>query len=210
MKYAEKPVTEFTDATFSKDPVPGGGGVSALAGALGTALGGMVCNLTTGKKKYAQYEDDIQRIMKEANEIKDSLIGMIDQDAENFLPLSKAYGLPTGTEEEKAHKAEVMEKCLKVACSVPVDIVKTSYKVIALMKELSVKGSSLALSDVGVGVTLLRGAITGGWLNVVININSIKDAEYVKQIREEVEPLVTDGMKKCDEIYMNVWKTLQK
>ena len=103
-----------------------------------------------------------------------------------------------------------MEKCLKVACSVPVDIVKTSYKVIALMEELSVKGSSLALSDVGVGVTLLRGAITGGWLNVVININSIKDAEYVKQIREEVEPLVTDGMKKCDEIYMNVWKTLQK
>ncbi|NLW70672.1 MAG: cyclodeaminase/cyclohydrolase family protein [Eubacteriaceae bacterium] len=210
MKYAEKSCVEFTDATFSNAPVPGGGGVSALAGALGTALGGMVCNLTTGKKKYAQYEEDIQRIMKEANEIKDSLITMIDQDAENFLPLSKAYGLPTSTDEEKAHKAKVMEECLKGACSVPVDIVKTSYKVIALMEELAVKGSSLALSDVGVGVALLRSAITGGWLNVVININSIKDAEYVANVRKEVEPLVTEGMAKCDEIYMKVWKTLQK
>ncbi len=73
-------------------------------GALGVALGGMVCNLTTGKKKYAEYEEDIQRIMKDAEGLKNKLMAMIDQDAENFLPLSKAYGLPKETEEEKKLK----------------------------------------------------------------------------------------------------------
>ena len=151
---------------FSKEPVPGGGGVSAIVGALGVALGGMVCNLTTGKKKYAEYEEDIQRIMKDAEVLKNQLMDMIDQDAENFLPLSKAYGLPRETEEEKAYKAQVMEDCLKVACSVPIDIVKTAFEAIKLHEELAVKGSKLALSDVGVGVALLRSAILGGWLNV--------------------------------------------
>ncbi len=104
MNYAELTCTKFVDETFSKAPVPGGGGVASLVGALGVALGGMVCNLTTGKKKYAQYEEDIQRIMKEAEELKTTMMGMIDQDARNFLPLSKAYGLPTSTDEEKKYK----------------------------------------------------------------------------------------------------------
>ena len=208
MKYAQMPCDKFVDETFSKAAVPGGGGVSAIVGALGVALGGMVCNLTTGKKKYAEYEEDIQRIMKDAEVLKNKLMDMIDQDAENFLPLSKAYGLPRETEEEKAHKAKVMEECLKVACSVPIDIVKTAFEAIKLHEELAIKGSKLALSDVGVGVALLRSAILGGWLNVLININSIKDEEYVANVRKELVPMIEEGTKLCDKLYDDVAKNL--
>ena len=97
---SEKKCTEFVEALYSKAAVPGGGGAAALVGAVGTALAGMVGNLTTGKKKYAEFEEDIQRILKEAQALQDRLLAMIDEDAENFLPLSKAYGLPKETEEE--------------------------------------------------------------------------------------------------------------
>ncbi len=208
MKYSEKSCIEFTADTFSKAPVPGGGGVAALVGALGTALGGMVCNLTTGKKKYAQYEDDIQRITKDAQALCDKLINMIDEDAENFLPLSAAYGLPKETEEEKAHKEEVLEKCLKTACSVPIEIVRVAAQAVDLQEELAIKGSKLALSDVGVGAALLRSAILGGWLNVVININMIKDEAFVASVRKELTPLIDEAVKKCDKIYQDVENAL--
>jgi formiminotetrahydrofolate cyclodeaminase len=210
MKYAQMGCDKFVDETFSKAPVPGGGGVSALVGALGVALGGMVCNLTTGKKAYAQYEEDIQRIMKEADALKVNMMDMIDQDAENFLPLSKAYGLPKETEEQKKFKEETLEAALKVACGVPVDIVRVSFDAIKLHEELAEKGSKLALSDVGVGVQLLRSALIGGWLNVVININMIKDQDYVANIRKELVPLVENGVKICDNVYEKVLKTLEK
>ena len=210
MKYVQLSCEEFTNETFSKAAVPGGGGVAALVGALGTALAGMVGNLTAGKKKYAEYEEDIQRILAEAETLKSDLLGMIDQDAENFLPLSKAYGLPQGTEEEKKIKKETMQAALKVACEGPIDIVRASYKAIELHDELAVKGSALALSDVGVGVQLLSAALVSGWLNVLININMIEDAEYVSQIREELEPMVENGRIRCEEICARVIKALDK
>ncbi len=210
MKFAQMGCDKFVDESFSKAPVPGGGGVSALAGALGVALAGMVCNLTTGKKAYAQYEEDIQRITAEAEKIKTDFMNMIDQDAENFYPLSQAYGLPKETEEQKKYKDETLQSCLKVACGVPIELVRVSYKAIKLHEELAVKGSKLALSDVGVGVECLRSALIGGWLNVVININSITDQEYVANLRKELVPLVEEGTKLCDSIYESVIKTLEK
>lgn len=208
MKYAEVSCTKFVDETFSKAPVPGGGGVASLVGALGVALGGMVCNLTTGKKKYAQYEEDIQRIMKEAEGLKQTMMGMIDQDAENFLPLSKAYGLPTSTDEEKAHKEEVMQAALKVAIQVPIDIVKISFQAIKLHQELADKGSKLAISDVGCGVLCLKSAMMSGWLNVVINLSSIHDEAYVSQVKDELLPMLDEGQKICDEVYEKVLNIL--
>lgn len=208
MKYAEVSCTKFVDETFSKAPVPGGGGVASLVGALGVALGGMVCNLTTGKKKYAQYEEDIQRIMKEAEGLKQTMMGMIDQDAENFLPLSKAYGLPTSTDEEKAHKEEVMQAALKVAIQVPIDIVKISFQAIRLHQELADKGSKLAISDVGCGVLCLKSAMMSGWLNVVINLSSIHDEAYVSQVKDELLPMLDEGQKICDEVYEKVLNIL--
>ena len=201
---AQKSCVDFIEVLASKAAVPGGGGAAALAGAIGMALGSMVCNLTTGKKKYAQYEEAIQEILEKAAKLEEELLSMIDKDAEGFFPLSKAYGLPTTTEEEKQYKAETMEKCLKVACEVPMNIVRLCYDSIKLHEELVDKGSKLAISDVGCGVQCLRAAILSGQLNVIINVNSMKDREYAEKIEKECNQLVDDGVKICDEVYEKV------
>ena len=188
MKISEKTCVEFVNLLASKSAVPGGGGAAALVGAIGMALGSMVCNLTIGEK----------------------LLSMIDEDANNFLPLSKAYGLPTSTEEEKKIKEETMENALKVACEAPINIVRMCFDAIKLHKDLVDKGSRLAISDVGVGIQCLRSAILSGQQNVVININSIKDMEYVEKVRNEVNHLVEEGVKICDEVYAKVEKALGK
>ena len=203
-KIAQKNCVDFVDVLASKAAVPGGGGAAALAGAIGMALGSMVCNLTTGKKKYAQYEEAIQEILVKAGKLQEELLSMIDKDAEGFYPLSKAYGLPTSTAEEKQYKAETMEKCLKVACEVPMNIVRLCHDSIKLHEELVDKGSKLAISDVGCGVQCLRAAILSAQLNVIINVNSMKDREYAQKIDRECNQLVEDGVKICDEVYKKV------
>jgi len=210
VKFADISCKDFVDQLASKNPVPGGGGAAALVGAIGTALSSMVGNLTTGKKKYAEFEEDTQRILKRAQELQQDLMKMIDEDAENFLPLSKAYGMPKDTEEERRLKEETLEKALKQACQVPVRIVKACYEAIQLHAELVDKGSRLAISDVGVGVQCLRAAIISGWLNIVININMIKDQEYVNQVREETESLVKEGALLADKVYEKVENILNK
>ena len=210
MKISEKTCIEFVNVLASKSAVPGGGGAAALVGAIGMDLGSMVCNLTIGKKKYAEYEESVNEILVKAREIEKKLLSMIDKDAKNFLPLSKAYGLPNSTEEEKKIKEDIMENALKVACEVPIDIVRVCFDAIKLHEDLVDKGSKLAISDVGVGVQCLRAAILSGQLNVVININSIKDMEYVEAIRKEVNSLVEEGVKICDEVYAKVEKALVK
>ena len=179
---------KFADETFSSAPVPGGGGVAALVGSIGAALAGMVCNLTTGKKKYAQYEADIQRITGEARALMQELMGQIDRDAENFYPLSRCYGLPA----------------LKVAITAPIDIVRLAYKAIALHKELAEKGSKLAVSDVGCGVVCLKAAMQCGWLNVMINLKSIHDKDFVAAVEAELKPLLAEGEAMADAIYADV------
>ena len=195
---------KFADETFSSAPVPGGGGVAALVGSIGAALAGMVCNLTTGKKKYAQYEADIQRITGEARALMNELMGQIDRDAENFYPLSRCYGLPATTEEEKAVKEEKMQAALKVAITAPIDIVRLAYKAIALHKELAEKGSKLAVSDVGCGVLCLKAAMQCGWLNVMINLKSIHDPAFVSAIEAELKPMLAEGEAMADAIYADV------
>ena len=210
MKIAQKSCIEFVDVLASKSAVPGGGGAAALTGSIGIALGSMVCNLTIGKKKYAEYEESVKCILEKARTLEKELRDMIDEDAECFLPLSKAYGLPSSTEEEKKVRNDTMESALKTACEVPIEIVKVCYEAIKLHEDLVDKGSRLAISDVGVGVQCLRAAILSGQLNVFININSIKDGQYVETVRNEVNKLVEDGVRICDEVYKKVELALNK
>lgn len=208
MKLAENTCGDFVQALASKSAVPGGGGAAALVGAVGMALGSMVCNLTIGKKKYKDHEDEVKRILAEASELEKELLKMIDEDAENFLPLSKAYGMPKDTEEEKKIKEETLELALKQACKVPVEIVRVCSKAIALHSRLVGKSSVLAVSDIGVGVQCLRSAIISGKLNVLININSMKDKDYADEVRKEIEDLVFQSVKLADEVYEQVEKAL--
>ena len=205
MSFVQKSCTGFVDALASKAAVPGGGGASAFVGALGMALGNMVGNLTVGKKKYADVEADIIAIMKKADGLQAELLRLVDEDAVVFEPLSKAYGIP----KDDPTRAQVMEDALKLACSVPMDIMRTACKAIELHQELAEKGSRLALSDVGVGVVFCKSALMGASLNVFINTKAMTDKTYAAGIEKEADSLLDKYCALADEIYNSVVSQLR-
>ena len=205
MSFIELNSREFTDILASKAPVPGGGGASALVGAIGTALGSMVGSLTLGKKKYADVESDITAAMEKADALRSELLSLIDADAEAFEPLSKAYGIP----KDDPSRNGIMENALRTACSVPLQIMRAACKVIELQGELADKGSVLAVSDAGVGVICCKAALMGASLNVYINTKSMSDREYAKSIESEADQLLSVYCVMADEIYDRVLKKLR-
>ena len=205
MLFVDKSCTEFISALASKDAVPGGGGASALGGALGMALGSMVGNLTVGKKKYADVEADIYAIMDKAAALQTELLHLVDQDAVVFEPLSKAYGIP----KEDPNRTQIMEDALRLACTVPMDIMRACAKAILLHEELAQKGSALAISDVGVGVVFCKSALMGASLNVFINTGSMTDKEYAKNLETEADELLTTYCALADKIYSSVVSQLR-
>ena len=209
MMMTEKSCIEFVKMLSSKAPVPGGGGASALVGALGVALGSMVGNLTLGKKKYEAVEDDIKRILDKASDLQQSLLQLVEKDAEVFEPLSKAYGLPKNTEEEKKNREEVMENALKLACSVPMEIMEKCMEAIGLHEELAEKGTKIAISDVGVGVLFCRSALEGASLNVFINTKLMKNREYAESLNKKAEKMLSDGIDRANAIYAAVSRQLR-
>ncbi len=194
------PLDDFTAVLASKAPVPGGGGASALAGALASALAGMVCELTSGKKKYALYEDDLRRIVQRAGELRLALLADIDADAEAFRPLSQAYAIPKDAPE----RGEIMENALREASRPPMRAAENCAQVIRLLWELSQKSSALAVSDVGVGVQLARAALLGAGLNVRINIKSMTDRAYAAALRERLDRLEGEALPLAEETYSRV------
>lgn len=200
----EKSCIEFLNMLASGAPVPGGGGASAMVGALGMALGSMVGNLTLGKKKYENVQEDIKAVLKKAEELQKDLFALVEEDAEVFEPLSKAYGLPRNTEEEKKKRDEIMEDALRLACSVPIKIMEKSLEAIALHEELAVKGTRLAISDVGVGVLFCKSALVGASLNVFINTKLMKDREYAENTNVKTEKMIAEGIERADKVYKEV------
>ena len=181
MGFSTSTCTEFVEVLASKAPVPGGGGASALVGAVGTALGNMVGSLTVGKKKYADVEEEMWELKGKCDQLQKDFLRLIERDAEVFEPLSKAYGMPKETEEEKAEKARVMAIVLKDACSVPMEIMEKCCEALDLIKEFAAKGSKLAISDAGVAATFCKAALKGASLNVYINTKSMADREYAEE-----------------------------
>ncbi|NLV85743.1 MAG: cyclodeaminase/cyclohydrolase family protein [Clostridiales bacterium] len=205
MPFAEKSLCEFSELLASSAPVPGGGGASALVGALGAALASMVANLTTGKKKYAEYEDDIGRILEKSNKLRLKLLSQIDEDAACFAPLAQAYSLPRNDPQTP----ELMERALQLACTGPLNIMKTAAEAIKLHKELSVKGSRLMISDVGAGVLFCKSALVGASLNIFINLRSMKDEEYAAALRAETEALLSEYGQMADEVFSEVFEQIK-
>lgn len=197
-------IQEFLDVLSSKEPVPGGGGASALAGALGNALGQMVSNLTIGKKKYALVEDEIKELAERMKGIQGQFTQLADQDAKVFAPLAKCYSLPSDTEEEKAYKAEVMEARLLDASLVPMEIMEKASEMLEIMDILADKGSRMAVSDVGVGVQFIRTALLGAVMNVYINTKSMKNRGKAEEMNEKAERLIREGTEAADRIYQKV------
>ncbi|MCI8311968.1 MAG: cyclodeaminase/cyclohydrolase family protein [Lachnospiraceae bacterium] len=204
MGFTKSSCEEFVDVLASKAPVPGGGGASALVGAIGMALGNMVGSLTVGKKKYADVEADIIALKEKATALQGEFLRLVEEDAKAFEPLSKAYGMPRATEEEKAEKARVMAIVLKEACAVPMEIMEKCCEAIDVIEEFAAKGSALAISDAGVGVVFCKAALLGASLNVFINTKSMEDKEYAASLNEKADKMITDYSKKADEIFATV------
>lgn len=204
----EKSCNEFIEELSSKAPVPGGGGASAYVGALGMSLGSMVGNLTLGKKKYADVEEDIRELLIKSQDIIENLKKLVARDAEVFYPLSKAYGMPKETEEEKRIKEETLQNALVDATMVPLEIAKYCLKAIDLHEEFAKKGTSIAISDVGVGVIFCKAALQGAKLNVLINTKIMKDMELKSKVESELRSIEEKGIQKADKIYSDVEKQL--
>jgi formiminotetrahydrofolate cyclodeaminase len=195
----DKSCREFIEVLASKAPVPGGGGAAALGGAIGMALSNMVGNLTVGKKKYADVEGEVKELIAAGSKIIAALESLVDKDAEVFEPLSKAYGLPRDTEEQKKVREETLENCCKTACSVPLEIMRQCLAGIKVHARMGQIGTMLAISDVACGVVFLKSALIAGSLNVIINLNSIRDQAWVDTHRAEMNQLLDEGKKLADE-----------
>lgn len=205
MSFIELNAREFTDVLASKAPVPGGGGASALVGAIGTALGTMVGSLTVGKKKYADVEAEIIALMQEADGLRSELLSLIDGDAEAFEPLSRAYGIP----KDDPNREAVMEEALRTASGVPLRIMRCVSRVITLCGEFADKGSALAVSDAGVGVIFCKAALQGASLNIYINTKFMTDKAYAAALEAETDELLRVYCAMADEIFDRVVKKLR-
>ena len=196
----ELSINEFTNQLSSSAPVPGGGGASALMGAVSASLCSMVGNLTSGKKKYAEYQEDIERIIADAVRLNEDMLSLIEKDAEAFEPLAKAYSIP----KDEPGRDEVLEKALFEAALAPLEIVKKSKEVSLLIEELAVKGSHLAISDVGVAASACAACARGASMNVYINTKLMKNRDAASKLNEQTIGLVDEVVKICDAAYDEV------
>ena len=200
---------EFLAELSSKKPTPGGGGAAALGGAAGVSLGQMVINLTLGKKKYADVEEEMKELLEQLETLKAEFLHLADEDARVFAPLAAAYGLPGTTDEEKKRKAEVLEDDLLTPSLVPLHVMEDAQKALVIMDILAEKGSRMAVSDVGVGVQFIRTALTGAVMNVWINTKSMKDREKAEELNRQADEMMRSGTAAADAVYQKVENALR-
>ena len=191
---------EFLDSLASKEPVPGGGGASALIGAVSCSLCSMVSNLTLGKKKYAEYQDRIQEYLMKLTKINQKLVQDIKKDADAFAPLARAYAIP----KDDPNRESTMEEALMNAAKAPMGILKDLEEILPIMEDLCVIGSKLAVSDVAVAATACRAAYEGAVMNIYINTKSMKNRTLAQSYNDEAEKLVRDGVERCNFVYKKI------
>lgn len=202
-------INEFIDKLGSKEAVPGGGGAAALTASLGISLCKMAANLTVGKKKYADVEDRMYEIIAECDRLSEEFVGLIQKDADGFLPLSKAYGLPTDTEEQKKFKEVTLERELVNAAAVPFEIMEKCAKAIELSAEVAEKGSRLVVSDAACAVKTCISALECASLNVYINTKFMKDREKAAELNAKADSLIKDSKETADKVFDEVMASLK-
>lgn len=201
---ANQSMNAFIEVLSSKEPVPGGGGASAYVAAIGMSLGTMVANLTTGKKKYAAYQEEIDALIEQAGQITCELTAFMDKDAKAFEPLSKAYGLPRSTPEEIAARDEIMEKALCVASEAPLQLMEKVLEAMKVLDRLSIIGSRIAISDVGVGIQMAKAALNGASLNVFINTRLMKNEDTAIEMNRRADEMLIEGNELAEKVYDEV------
>ena len=208
MKLAELKTAEFVDLLASDAPAPGGGSAAALEGALGAALTAMVCGLTVGKKKYAEFQELAEEAQKKATDLKARFVDVMDRDTEAFNVVSAAFGMPKATDEEKAARSAAIQKGLEGCTATPFEMMELATAALELTGSLLGKTNDSAASDLGVSALSLKAAIQGAWLNVLINIGSLKNKELAEDYRKKGEEMLAKALPLADQIYDTVVKSL--
>ena len=182
-------INEFAKIVASDSPVPGGGSIAALCGAIGAALSEMVANLTVTKKKYADSKEEMTEIINKASLLREKLLNYIEEDSSAYNMVTLAYKLPKETEEEKAYRSGKIQEGLKVAASVPLKVAETAFEIFPLAEALVLRGNLSSVTDALVGAMMARTGVLSAILNIRINLDSIKDQEFIKDLKEKADAL---------------------
>jgi len=191
----DKKVSEFMETLASNAPVPGGGSVAALSGAVAAALTEMVANLTVGKKKYGDVEDEMIEILAAFSDYRVAFLKGMDEDAQAFHLVMDALGMPKETDDEKAVRKEAMQNAFKEASRVPMETARLGVKLFPGIRAVVERGNQNAASDGLVAAMMTRNAILAALFNVRINLQSIKDQAFVASMQEEVKRIQAETMK---------------
>jgi glutamate formiminotransferase/formiminotetrahydrofolate cyclodeaminase len=184
---------QFCNETLSDSPAPGGGSVAALMGALGVSLGGMVANLSAGKRGW---DDKLQYFSDwavKAQQLKDELLFLVDEDTAAFNQVMAAFGLPKESAEEKAARSAAIQSANKYAAEIPLRVMETAFKGYPLLGEMAENGNPASISDVGVGLLALRSCIDGASMNVRINLGGLKDEAVASSLREKLQRISAES-----------------
>lgn len=203
--FTERSCVDFVDVLASSAPVPGGGGAAALVGAIGTALCAMVGNLTVGRKKYAAFEGDLQKILTRADSLQKQLLELVEKDAAGFEPLSQAYAIP----KDDPDRGWKLEEATIAACQAPMEMMKTCCEAIELLEEMLVKGSVTLVSDVGCGALCCAAALESASLNIFINTKTLLDRNFAAQMDARADTLLHEYLPRARTIADAVLRRLR-
>ena len=205
-----KTISSFLDELASSSPAPGGGSVAALAGALGAALTSMVCNLTIGKKKYAEFEDEMKKTLSQAEDLRMQFMTLVETDTAAFNKVMEAYALPKESEAQKTLRSAAIRAATKEATIVPLEVMRHCIDALALAQNVAAKGNVNSVSDAGVSALMLHAACESAALNVRINLNGLDDSEFVGWKADELESLLKTGRMMLEEAQSLVASRLEK
>ena len=208
MKLADLRVTEFADLVASDAPAPGGGSVASLYGAIGAALTAMVACLTQGRKKYEEYAEHAAQVQQQAGILQKKLIDVMDRDTDAFMAVSAAFGMPKETDEQKAARSTAIQEGLKGCTRTPMEMMELCDETITLAASMIGRFNDTSASDLGVAVLSLKAGIQGAWLNVLINIGSLKDRAFADEYRRRGEALLAHALPLADECYATILKLI--
>lgn len=203
-KLTDLTVTQFTDVLASNAPAPGGGSVAALFGACGAALGVMTANLTIGKKKYADLWENAEAMKTLGTPLIGAFLQAVDEDTLAFNRLMDAMHLPKDTDEQKAIRREAMENATKDAASMPFHTLTLCEKTVSVLEQLAGKINPNCASDFGVGAASVQAAARGAWLNVNINLQSVSDEAFVKELFDRAKALYDDVSARAEALFARV------
>ena len=210
MKLSEMQLTDFVQTLSSEAPAPGGGSAAALIGSMGAGLAAMVACLTQGRKKYADFAEFAAVVEEKGKALQDKLLDVMDRDTEAFNAVSAAFALPKDTEEQKAERSAAIQAGLKACTNTPLECMELCDEAIDLGYDFLESGfNQSSASDLGVAFLSLKAGMQGAWLNVLINLSSIKDAAFVEAYRARGQALLERSLPLADAGYEKILQMIQ-